>query len=73
MQAVDADPKFTDLTKENDPEIIKEIIDLTKDCIKVEFVDLTDNDLKIIKEIINLTKDNNPTLVKKITAKKKDC
>ena len=73
MQAVDADPKFTDLIKENNPEIIKEIIDLTKDCIRVEVDDLMDNDLKIIKENINLTKDNNPTLVKKITAKKRDC
>ena len=55
-----------DLTKDKDPEFVKEIIDLTKNTSDVEFVkeiiDLTDvnNDPKFIKEIIDLTKNNNP-------------
>ena len=52
------------------------MIDLTKNDVKVQVIDLTndDKDPKFIKEIIDLTRDNNPTLVRKITElKKRDC
>ena len=53
MEVADTSPKFIkeviDLAKENDPEIIKEIIDLTKNSVKIEVVELMDNDPKFIK------------------------
>ena len=44
-EVIDEDPEFIkeviELTRENDPEIIKKMIDLTKNDVKVQVIDLT--------------------------------
>ena len=61
-EIIDEDREFIkeviDLTREKDPEIIKGIINLTKNNTKVQVIDLTNvnEDPEFIKEIIDLTK-----------------